>query len=72
MKDYVETTLLWHQYEIFPNSSAYSKYLEEINNPDDLPIEFLVYYENKPIGVVGLYVRSEYNDTIWISYFGVI
>ena len=59
------------QYEIFPYSSAYSKYLKEVEN-DGLPINYLVYYEDKPIGVVGLYEIEEYKDDIWLSWFGVL
>lgn len=60
------------QYKIFPNSCAYQKYLEEIKETDDLPINFLVYYNNIPIGVVGLYDINEYKDTIWLSWFGIL
>lgn len=61
------------QYEIFPNSSAYSKYLKELqNNTSDLPISFLVFEDDIPIGVVGLYDIPEYSDTIWLSWFGVL
>ena len=42
------------QYEIFPNSSAYTKYLKEINSKDKLPVDFLVYSNNTTIGVIGL------------------
>lgn len=61
------------QYEIFPNSSAYSKYLKEIQNKTlDLPISFLVFENDIPIGVVGLYDIPKYSDTIWLSWFGVV
>lgn len=60
------------QYKIFPNSSAYQKYLKETKDNYDLPISFLVYYNDIPIGVVGLYDIPEYEDTIWLSWFGVL
>lgn len=60
------------QYKIFPNSSAYSKYLNELKDNKELPISFLVYENNNPIGVVGLYDMPEYKDTIWLSWFGVL
>ena len=60
------------QLDIFPNSSAYTKYLTEINNCKDLPIDFLVYEDNIPIGVIGLYEIKDYPDTIWLSWFGVL
>ena len=61
------------QYKIFPNSSAYLKYLKEIqSDTSDLPISFLVFENDFPIGVVGLYDIPEYSDTIWLSWFGVL
>lgn len=61
------------QYEIFPNSSAYLKYLREVQNQtSDLPIDFLVFENDIPIGVVGLYDIPEYSDTIWLSWFGLV
>lgn len=61
------------QYEIFPNSSAYLKYLKEIQNKTlDLPVDFLIFENDIPIGDVGLYEISKYKDTIWLSWFGVV
>lgn len=61
------------QYEIFPNSSAYLKYLREMQNKTlDLPVDFLIFENDIPIGVVGLYEISKYKDTIWLSWFGVV
>lgn len=61
------------QYEIFPNSSAYLKYLKEIQNKTlDLPVDFLIFENDIPMGVVGLYEISKYKDTIWLSWFGVV
>ena len=60
------------QYNIFPNSSAYAKYLSDIQIAEDLPINYLVYHRNNLIGVVGLYFIEEYPDTIWLSWFGVL
>lgn len=61
------------QYEIFPNSSAYLKYLKEIQNKTlNLPVDFLIFENDIPIGVVGLYEISKYKDTIWLSWFGVV
>lgn len=61
------------QYEIFPNSSAYLKYLKEIQNKTlDLPVDFLIFENDIPIGVVGLYEISKYKDTIWLSWFVVV
>ena len=60
------------QYKIFHNLCAYKKYLEGIKSNDDLPVDFLIYYNENPIGVVGLYDIPEYGDTIWLSWLGIL
>ncbi len=57
------------QYEIFPNSSAYLVYKSKITRKGkDL---YIVYIEDKPIGVTGIYEIPEYPDTVWLSWFGI-
>lgn len=60
------------QYKIFPNSCCYSVYLENIESDKELPVNYLVYYNDNPIGVIGLYSIKKYEDTIWLSWFGVL
>ncbi len=60
------------QYEIFPNSSAYIKYINEIDCNKKIPINFLVYHDEKPIGVIGLYEYDNDKDSVWVSYFGLL
>ncbi len=59
------------QYEIFPESSAYTYYLDNLSK-NGLPLELLIFYDNKPIGVVGLYDIDSFPDTIWLSWFGIL
>ena len=60
------------QYEIFPNSSAYSVYKSKITGErKDLYIGYIAYMGNKPIGVTGIYEIPEYSDTVWLSWFGI-
>lgn len=61
------------QYEIFPEASAYTEYLKYIKKTNiGLPIYYLIYLNNEPIGTAGLYEKEEYPDTIWISWFGLL
>ena len=60
------------QYKIFPSSCCYLVYLENLENNKELPINYLVYYNEEAIGVIGLYSIKEYEDTIWLSWFGVL
>lgn len=60
------------QYEIFPNSSAYSVYKSKITGErKDLYIGYISYIEDIPIGVTGIYEIPEYSDTVWLSWFGI-
>ena len=60
------------QYEIFPNSSAYSVYRSKITGErKDLYIGYIAYMDDIPVGVTGIYEISEYSDTVWLSWFGI-
>lgn len=60
------------QYEIFPNSSAYSVYKSKITGErKDLYIGYIAYMEDIPVGVTGIYEIPEYSDTVWLSWFGI-
>lgn len=60
------------QYEIFPNSSAYSVYKSAVTRKrNSFYISYIAYFENKPVGVIGLYEIPEYPDTAWLSWFGL-
>ena len=60
------------QYEIFPNSSAYSVYKSKITGErKDLYIGYIAYIEDIPVGVTGIYEIPEYSDTVWLSWFGI-
>ena len=60
------------QYEIFPNETAYLDYIKEVEESPVLPIDFLVYYDDEPVGVIGLYGIKNYEDTVWLNWFGVV
>lgn len=66
------------QFNIFyaMNNVGYCDYLKELETKDRyknkvLPINFLVYLNNYPVGIIGLYELKEYPDDIWIDWFGV-
>ncbi len=60
------------QYEIFPNSSAYSVYKSKITGKrKNLYIGYIAYMEDIPVGVTGIYEIPEYSDTVWLSWFGI-
>ncbi len=68
------------QYNLFYdcNNVGYLDYLKEVENTQNrlknklLPIDFLVYHEETPVGIIGLYEKKEYPDDVWITWFGVV
>lgn len=60
------------QYNIFPDSSAYSVYKSSISGEcKDFYVGYIAYIDNEPIGVSGLYEIPGYTDTVWLSWFGI-
>lgn len=62
------------QNEIFPLEDGRQNYIEGITN-DPYRKEmtnYIVYNEEIPIGVVGLYSYNEYPSDAWLSWYGVI
>lgn len=62
------------QTQIFPNESARQNYIDTLEkNPYRKEIaNWLVYDQDKPIGIVGFYSYHEYPQTAWLGWFGVL
>lgn len=62
------------QNEIFPFEDGRKNYIEGITNDPYRKemINYIVYNEECPIGVVGLYSYNEYPKDSWLSWFGVL
>ena len=66
------------QYNLFYscNNVGYLDYLKQIETKDRfknrlLPIDFLVYHGEIPVGIIGLYEKPEFPEDVWITWFGV-
>lgn len=62
------------QNEIFPEEDGRQNYLEQINQ-DSYRKEidyYIVYHENTPIGVTGIYSYHEYPENAWLGWFGIL
>ena len=62
------------QNKIFPKENARQNYIEQINK-DTYRKEmdyYIVYYENMPIGVTGIYSYNEYPEDAWLGWFGIL
>lgn len=56
---------------------GYSDYLDEIKNKKrfkkkSLPLTYLVYYKDIPVGIIGLFEVEGYPNDIWLNWFGVL
>lgn len=62
------------QNEIFPDEDARENYIEQINNdPYRKEMDYyIVYLENVPIGVTGIYVYHEYPEDAWLGWLGIL
>ncbi|MEE0699599.1 MAG: GNAT family N-acetyltransferase [Bacilli bacterium] len=62
------------QNKIFPEEDARQNYIEQINK-DSYRKEldyYIVYLENEPIGVTGIYSYHEYPENAWLGWFGIL
>lgn len=62
------------QNQIFPGEDGRQNYIEGITN-DPYRKEmtnYIVYLNDTPIGVVGLYSYNEYPNSAWLSWYGVL
>ncbi len=62
------------QNAIFPDEDGRQNYIEGITHDPYRKemVNYIVYKDEIPIGVVGLYSYNEYPDDSWLSWFGVL
>lgn len=62
------------QNTIFPDCNGRQNYIEGITNDPYRKemINWIVFDNKEPIGVVGLYSYNEYPEDAWLSWFGVL
>ncbi len=62
------------QTQIFPDENGRDNYIEGItkNQYRKEMTNYIVFMNNLPIGVIGLYSYHEYPNDAWLSWFGVL
>ncbi len=62
------------QNKIFLEEDARQNFIEQINkDPYRKEMDYyIVYTENVPIGVTGIYSYNEYPDDAWLGWFGIL
>ena len=62
------------QNELFPEEDARENFIEQIKrDPYRKEMDYeIVYVDDEPIGITGIYVYPEYPDDAWLGWFGVL
>ena len=62
------------QNELFPEEDARENFIEQINKaPYRKEMDYrIVYLDNEPIGITGIYAYHEYPNEAWLGWFGIL
>lgn len=62
------------QNEIFPEEDARQNFIDQINNdPYRKELDYrIVYLDETPIGITGIYSYNEYPNDAWLGWFGIL
>lgn len=61
------------QFQIFPKQCAYNFYKWAIQENCDYIKYYIIYNEDTPIGITGLYNYDSFKEqTIWLGWFGIL
>ena len=60
------------QHKIFPYSSSYSLYLDEVEKKRDDYNDYIIRLNTIPIGIIGYSLDSDDKQTVWLSWFGIL
>ena len=62
------------QNEIFPEEDARENFIEQINkDPYRKEMDYrIVYVNDEPVGITGIYAYNEYPDDAWLGWFGIL
>lgn len=62
------------QNELFPEEDGRQNFIEQINNDPYRKEQdyYIVYFEEEPIGVTGIYSYHEYPENAWLGWFGIL
>lgn len=60
------------QKNIWPEDPDYNDFLDKIENSSDDNISWLVYDNREIIGITGVYIEDEDNESIWLDWFAIL
>lgn len=60
------------QKEIWPHEPDYNNFLNKAKSCSDDNISFIVYLNDNPIGITGVFTEDIDNESIWLDWYGVL
>ena len=60
------------QKEQWINEADKQNFIDKANNVEKYNVSFIVYYQNIPIGITGIYTEDIDKDSIWLDWFCVV
>lgn len=60
------------QKQIWPNSPDYNTFVDKAKNYSESNVSYIVFYQNSPIGITGVYTEEIDKESIWLDWFGVL
>ena len=60
------------QKELWPEEPDYNNFLTKSQNYRDYKVSFIVYKDNLPIGITGVFVEEIDKETIWLDWYGIL
>lgn len=60
------------QKSLWPDYPDYNNFIDKVNNYSKTNVDFIVYLENTPVGITGIYVEDIDDKSLWLDWYGVI
>ena len=57
---------------LWPNDQDYNNFKNKALYSKDDDVSFIVYLENNPVGITGVYTEDIDNESIWLDWYGVL
>lgn len=60
------------QKELWPDEPDLNHFLDKANNYKKDNVSFIVYLDNTPIGITGIYIEDIDFESLWLDWYGIL
>lgn len=60
------------QKQLWPDETDLRNFIDKANDTREDNISFIVYLDEKPIGITGVYKEDIDDDSLWLDWFGIL